>query len=355
MIKINKSPILTSKNYGVNYFEVEEKDLQASSNSKPLTDLVNISVENCECKEMELKDVPQIVISEKLEAQVKNQSNFIKNFVIEKDSNKPLIVSFNDNIGLIGAVRVRVKEDVYASVIIKLNSHNVSYNNIVITLDVCENANLNLMFVSDINSQSNSYVSVIGNCDTNSQLNLSIVDFGCKNTAQNVSVNLNNELSRFNLNSIYFGGKTERLSLNYLSNVYGPKSNTNIDVCGVLTGNATKNFLGTIDFKTGCAKSKGNVNEHGILLSDNVKANSTPILLSTEEDVDGSHSASVGKIEDDELFYIMSRGIPKQDAIKLLVKAKLVKLTNDVLDDNLKLQIYKRIEEKIDEENWRYI
>ena len=98
-------------------------------------------------------------------------------------------------------------------------------------------------------------------------------------------------------------------------------------------------------------QSEGSESEHCILLSNEVKANSTPILLSAEEDVNGSHSSSVGKIDDGELFYIMSRGISKADATKLLVKAKLVKLLNGLKDENLKKEILKRIDEKIDEQN----
>ena len=74
---------------------------------------------------------------------------------------------------------------------------------------------------------------------------------------------------------------------------------------------------------------------------------STPIILCAEEDVFGSHSSSVGRVEPQQLFYIMSRGIEYKDAVKLLVKAELNKFTSCVKDDNLKNTIDVLIDERL--------
>ena len=344
MIKINKSPILTSKNYGVNYFEIDEGVFNFEKNQP-----VNVSVKNypnqtkiSQCK------ITKSLIGDELNKQLQNDSNFCKVFEIDKDTQNPIEIDIANNTTLIGAINILVKDGVCVSVIIKINATQKTYDNIVINLDIAKNAQLNLSLVLDLHSNSNSFISIIGNCDTNSHLNLNMIDFGCANSVQNINVNLNNILSRFNINSIYFGGLNNKLGLNYLVSEYGKKCGCNIDVCGVLSHNAYKNFLGTIDFKKGSQQSEGSESEHCILLSDNVKSNSTPILLSAEEDVNGSHSSSVGKIDDEELFYIMSRGISKTDATKLLIKAKLAKILCSLNDENLKLEILKRIDKKID-------
>ena len=73
-------------------------------------------------------------------------------------------------------------------------------------------------------------------------------------------------------------------------------------------------------------------------------------MLSAEDDVNGSHSSSIGKINDEELFYIMSRGISKQDAIRMLIKNKIVKAMYKINNNMLQQEILKRIDEKINEQ-----
>ena len=82
---------------------------------------------------------------------------------------------------------------------------------------------------------------------------------------------------------------------------------------------ARKNFKGTIDFKTGSKKAKGKENEYCTLLSDTSYSKALPMLLCTEDDVEGEHSTATGKVDDNELFYIMTRGISEKEAKKMIV------------------------------------
>ena len=118
----------------------------------------------------------------------------------------------------------------------------------------------------------------------------------------------------------------ETFDLNYIGGLYGQKSNIDIEVQGALKDNAKKHFKGTIDFKKGCKRATGNENENCMLLSDTAKSLALPMLLCSEEDVEGNHSSSAGKIGEKELFYIMSRGFELKEAMKLMVRAKFNKI-----------------------------
>lgn len=72
--------------------------------------------------------------------------------------------------------------------------------------------------------------------------------------------------------------------LNYIVHLRGEKTNVDIDVQGALKDSSKKNFKGTIDFKKGCKKAKGNENEYCMLLSDKAKSIALPMLLCTEAD-----------------------------------------------------------------------
>ena len=62
-----------------------------------------------------------------------------------------------------------------------------------------------------------------------------------------------------------------------------------------------------------------------MILSETAKSIALPMLLCTEEDVEGNHSTATGKVGPKELFYIMSRGFSEKEALKLMVRAKLIR------------------------------
>ena len=126
------------------------------------------------------------------------------------------------------------------------------------------------------------------------------------------------------------------------------KSDINIEVQGALKDSARKHFKGTIDFKKGCKKATGNENEACVLLSDTAKSLALPMLLCSEEDVEGNHSCSAGKIGEKELFYIMSRGFELKDAMKMMVRAKFNNILKNIKDEELKEQILNEIDERLD-------
>ena len=84
-----------------------------------------------------------------------------------------------------------------------------------------------------------------------------------------------------------------------------------------------------------------------MLLSDTAKSLALPMLLCSEEDVEGNHSSSAGKIGAKELFYIMSRGFKFKEAMKLLVRAKFNKILKNIQNEELRQTILKEIDKKI--------
>ena len=81
-----------------------------------------------------------------------------------------------------------------------------------------------------------------------------------------------------------------------------------------------------------------------MLLSENAKSKALPMLLCTEEDVEGNHSSAYGRINKNELFYLMSRGFSEKEAMKLLVKAKLTPIIEKIEKPELKQEILSQID-----------
>ena len=190
-------------------------------------------------------------------------------------------------------------------------------------------------------------LSIENNLEENARVDFCIVDFGGKTSITNYYSNIKGNGAKANINTIYLGTENQVFDINYIAELFGEKTETNIEVQGALKDEAKKNFKGTIDFKKGSKKAKGDENEFCMLLSDKAKSKALPMLLCTEEDVEGNHSSAAGKIEDDKLFYIMSRGISEKDAMKLIVKARFNKIIEMIKDEELKQEISEEIDKRL--------
>lgn len=117
------------------------------------------------------------------------------------------------------------------------------------------------------------------------------------------------------------GGRS--LDMNYVVRHRGKKTVSDLSAVGVLEQDAAKLFRGTIDFPRGCAGAKGSEKEE-ILFLGNKQVNQTiPLILCKEEDVEGDHGATIGRLPEQVLFYLGSRGIPPKAAEDLIARAKL--------------------------------
>ena len=68
-----------------------------------------------------------------------------------------------------------------------------------------------------------------------------------------------------------------------------------------------------------------------------------PVILCEEEDVDGRHGASIGRMNEEELFYCESRGINEEEARLLLVRGRLMSIISGIPDEGLRREIKARI------------
>lgn len=138
---------------------------------------------------------------------------------------------------------------------------------------------------------------------------------------------------------------SQRLDINMIAAHIAPNTKSDMRADGVLCGSASKIFRGALDFKSGCKGAKGSENEDVIMLSEDADNQSLPIILCGEEDVEGNHGASVGKISDEILYYLACRGFDEETATRILIRARYDGIISLIEDDALKSEIAGRIDE----------
>lgn len=349
-LKINETPARTSRNFNIN--NIKLKNIEIPEN---ITTFENVTItgEN-PIIENNTSNINLVYgLGEVLISQVKTQSNQKLKLTIDSKVNKETQIEFqfdDENLALLEDIEIVAKEDTNSTIIIKYLSDDKvqAYHNGILRVNAKENSNINIIIVNLMNSNSNNFMSIENSLEDNSKINYCIVDFGGKNSITNYYSNIIGANSDNKLNTIYLGKENQLFDLNYIGELRGEKSNIDIEVQGALKDSAKKHFKGTIDFKKGCKKATGNENEACMLLSDKAKSLALPMLLCSEEDVEGNHSSSAGKIGEKELFYIMSRGFELKEAMKLMVRAKFNKILENIENKGLKEEILQEIDERLD-------
>jgi FeS assembly protein SufD len=210
-----------------------------------------------------------------------------------------------------------------------------------------DGAVVNIIKVQRINDKSYHFDSHLAFSGYGAKINWIQVELGAKNSVTNYINNLDEENSQGNISSVYLADGDRNIDLNYLINHKGRRSTSNIEVRGALKDRAKKVFKGTLDFKLGASKSKGSEEEYVILLDKTVKSDAVPLLLCSEDDVDGQHAASAGQIDADKLFYLMSRGLDEKQAKKLIVEASFNPIIDKIPVEDLRAVINEEIRRRL--------
>ncbi len=119
----------------------------------------------------------------------------------------------------------------------------------------------------------------------------------------------------------------------------GRKTESDMSFDGVLYDSARKIWRGTIDFRNGSAGSVGHENENVLMLSEDAENKSMPLILCEEEDVEGQHGSSIGRLADDILFYFGTRGIDERAAEEMMVDARIGTVTREIPDSAVQERI----------------
>lgn len=130
------------------------------------------------------------------------------------------------------------------------------------------------------------------------------------------------------------GAKLNLIGAFFLSNKDEVKVDVNIDhvaadtnsdtlIKSVLTDTAIGKFYGMVKIKKGAKNTDTYFREDALLLSDTAKAEAIPSLEIDENEVKAGHASTVGPVDEEQLFYLMSRGITRKEAKSHVVRGFL--------------------------------
>lgn len=259
----------------------------------------------------------------------------------ELDRNNPVLIDNN---------LIVAEENSKLTIVIDFRMQDkelTAFHNGLTRVIVKENAVLNIVKVQRFNDQSDNFDSNISLVSNQGELNWIPIELGARNSVTNNENTLIDDGSRASISSVYFADGERKMDLGFKINHQGRHSSSEIESKGVLKDRAQKVFRGDLYFQKGASQAKGSEREEVLLLDKTVDSDSIPALFSEEDNVEGEHAVSAGQIDEQRLFYLMSRGMSKAEAKQLMVEAAFNPIFDKIPLNDLKGSVINDVKTRI--------
>lgn len=207
------------------------------------------------------------------------------------------------------------------------NNAFLKLNFLSLTQSACGN------YTFELEDSSNALVAmadlVKGDVDFNATFNL--IGNNANSEWHLASLGADNDRKVFNINFNHVAKNTTGIMSNY----------------GVVEDESMMHFKGISHITNGSIKSKTHQSAKIMVFDPKCHAKANPILKIDENDIEASHAAIVGKVNDEHMFYLCSRGISENDAKQLITLGYLKPITNYFEDEKYVQEIVDGIEKRL--------
>ena len=176
------------------------------------------------------------------------------------------------------------------------------------------------------------------------------VELGGSLSACGTRAVLDHAKAEYDLDAVYYGGKEAVLDYNDVSVHTAKDTLCEMHTAGVLTGHASKILRGTIDFRRGAKRGVGHESEDVLLFSPDARNRTAPLILCGEEEVEGQHAASIGRLDEEKLYYLRSRGLSEAQARRLMVDARFAPALDKIPLPELRAEVAAETARRLDDD-----
>lgn len=232
-----------------------------------------------------------------------------------------------------------------------LCSHTFSESNFVTTsninIDMEDGAVMDMVVMQNEHNKSNHTTFFRVNMGANAVLNLNIIALHGGEISNRIEVELNGRGGECNVNGLYLADGKQKVStsVNISHNVSQCHSSQLFK--GILDGDSITRFDGRIYVAKDAQKTEAYQANNNLLLAKTAKAYTQPHLVIYADDVKCSHGATIGSLNEDELFYMRSRGIALDEAKLLQQQAFAYAVLEKVSNVQLRERLHSLVESRL--------
>lgn len=170
-----------------------------------------------------------------------------------------------------------------------------------------------------------------------------LADLGAKVNLATIGAGLQGNGSAGELVGVFFTDHEQRYVINTLSDHVGLSTNAETLVKGVLTDSSRVEFDGMIRVRPKAQQTASFLSAHGLLLSKKARGEFIPGLEIAANEVSASHGATSGQIDEEQLFYLMVRGISRPEAERIIVQGFFEPVLQRIPVENLRIRLRRSI------------
>ena len=189
-----------------------------------------------------------------------------------------------------------------------------------VELIVGRNANLRYVQLQNWNQNSWHFAHQAGVVGSNASLQWTVVGLGSKLSHIHQDINLNGRAATAEVNGVTFASDRQKIS--YYTQQHHKAQGTHSDLLykEVLRDDARVIWRGMIKVDPAAQQTDGYQRSDALMLSDQARCDSIPGLEIEADDVRCTHGATMGRVDLDQIFYCMSRGISRKEAMHMIVE-----------------------------------
>ncbi len=342
-----KSVKLPSFKYGLNIlikpdfiFDELSSEVISSNNIKIISDKKEVKIING------LFDEIIEFLDEKWEDQ--HSDNFVWHFH-NLFSNSPILIhipemtSVNINIENI----IREKNTLFSLFILadrgskakiifnKSGENKANYSSELVRVITKENSSVELINIQKLPKDLIFFQNRKSMGEVNSEVSWLDIFIGGKYIRSETTSCLNNLLARVKNNLIYFAQDNQKYDF-YSSAIHNsPETKSDLTVKGALIDQARALSRGLIKIMPSASNSEGYEKQEAIILSSKAEADAIPNLEIENNAVKCSHGSTVGRVDNEKLFYLMSRGLNEKEARNKIIEGYFAPIFDKLIDNQL--------------------
>jgi Fe-S cluster assembly protein SufD len=245
-------------------------------------------------------------------------------------------------------VHIAVPKNSEASVIVRLRSTTDAPATVVptVTADIADNANLTLTIIQDWNYQTRSLGRGVVTLGRDAALILAEVGLGARLGRLHLDVDFVGNGSNAKIYGAYFGEEQQTLDYRYFMNHIGTHTRSDMFLKGAVEDSALSVFTGMIRIEETGQKTEAFQTNRNLILSSGASAQSVPNLEILANDVMCGHGSTVGPLDEDQRYYLMSRGLTPESADRLQVRGFFEEVVKQIPDEAISSWVRDRINGK---------
>ncbi len=221
------------------------------------------------------------------------------------------------------------------------------FNNVFENIILKKNAILKNIFIQEDTSKGYFHKYSTNKLSTKSKYSAFIFPSGLKFNKIDMEFNLEGEFSECNLQAASFIHKNDHQEIKTRINHLAPNCKSYQKVKKVLNADSKGVYQGKVFVKDIAQKTDAYQLSKAILLNETSEFDSKPELEIYADDVKCSHGSTSGNVDEESIFYLMSRGLNRQESVKLLVNGFLNDVIDSIKSNSLKNFVQSKLENQL--------